>query len=1726
MSSQRCQTDSLPIVIAASFSFMATLLFFATAAFAQVPYLIDGVVPDSNCCAEFRDPFGNISELGPVNSSATKLTSISSASAPMLEFTNPNSSTDLATIWLDTQADQNGDLWLYFAWERDATTGSSAIVYEFQTAAADPACDYAGIDQIEPASAAETDLINSCNPWANRQAGDFMIVWDFGGGATDILLRTFDGTTFDAGVNLTVSGFALAALNGDTSRGEGAINLTDAIFGAQDSCIDVANVIPGTIGGNSDSADYKDTVLADIRGALTISNCGTVNITKITQPIGEAGNFAYTLERLGGGDIDFTPRKSASGTLIDHGGSAQITVLPGTDYQLTEDLTGEPTFKLESIVCDEPAEGTDGTAGFTVEIAKTTNCVITNELLTGSIAVRKIVVNGYGGAAAPADFCLSLQDDENTAAFPGDFDGTQFTFTIGNSYDVAEVACNALNTSPPGYIASYSGACSSVIETEIDKVCTVTNHQQPQPQASLTLFKNLINDHGGTAESSAWTLNAILKAGSSGSCTATGFSGLDSGGGVAGALSVSDGAGQCVYVLSETGGSPSGYAASDWSCTGDISLTAGEITIGSVGGSCSIINDDVGPSLTLVKQVVNDNGGTSLPTDWTLTAAGPTPISGAGLASSGIDFSVGTYALFESGPSGYTASEWSCIGTGTQVGDFISLKLGESATCTVTNNDIQPVLTLIKEVTNDNGGVLTVSDFSLFVDATPVTSGVSNGFDAGTYSASEKSRAGYEAGTWGGDCAADGTLILVIGDEKTCSVINDDLPPELKIVKSAIGPISVPGSEMEFSITVSNIGGGDALGVTLTDTLPPGGNPEENLARLPWVTTTPGCMVTADGASLTCDIGTLAKDPTPDQVESGDEAAFIVELSATIPNDYLDAAAVVDPNGPGTLGSNFEIDGNLLDEPGRPGLDWGTAGLNLINVLDPPLIDLSPDYFDDNAFTEGAKENDPVPVVLDATVPPNKSDLVNFLIARDEVDGNRFLALGWIRSNSLGTANFDFELNQLNATTSNGVTPVRSTGDVLFGFDFESSGNVVTLTLREWDGDRERWGQSRSLNIEGTGFAAINDPELFGTVPGGETNPFTGEAMPDQSFGEAVINLTQTFGGDDCRKFVSAFVKGRSSTPFTAALKDFIMPVPVLVDTCRTIDVLNEATADATNPGQDPVSDSATVLLSNDRFYAGDPDEDGSPNYLDPDDDNDGYPDEIDAFPFDSSEWLDTDGDGLGDNADAFPSDPTETADSDGDGVGDNADAFPNDPTEITDSDGDGFGDNRDAFPNDSSENVDTDGDGIGNNADLDDDGDGLSDAEEQLAGTDPLNPDTDGDGVGDASDSFPNDSTETADSDGDGVGDNSDAFPNDPTETTDTDGDGIGNSADTDDDNDGLSDTEEQLAGTDSLNPDTDGDGLLDGFEVASGLDPLQPGDQNADSDGDGLTDAEEQLAGTDPLNPDTDGDGVSDGDEVVSGSNPIVAPTPLSWAAVSPDITIELGGVNLDPENVGMDNLFGAVVPISLGNLPTGINLTAYHLFANGDQLFSMDWTIALPGLNAGPEDVVRQTGDFYSLEFDGSAKGALSGTSVDAVSIIEGDLLLSFDTAVIIGVDTFQKEDLVRFDGSEFTLFFDGSAAGVVEGLNLDAAHFLGGTNLALSFDGDGSLPGVVFADEDVLEYDMLTGEWEITYYGSNEHLAWSGANLDAVALPEPDELLLLVAGVAGLLALGRRRMRARA
>ena len=100
------------------------------------------------------------------------------------------------------------------------------------------------------------------------------------------------------------------------------------------------------------------------------------------------------------------------------------------------------------------------------------------------------------------------------------------------------------------------------------------------------------------------------------------------------------------------------------------SLTGATVTLAlGESATCTITNDDIPAQLTLVKQVVNDNGGTAAATDWTLTAAGPTPVSGptGDPAVTAAPVSAGSYDLSESGPAGYAASAWSCVG-GTQTG--------------------------------------------------------------------------------------------------------------------------------------------------------------------------------------------------------------------------------------------------------------------------------------------------------------------------------------------------------------------------------------------------------------------------------------------------------------------------------------------------------------------------------------------------------------------------------------------------------------------------------------------------------------------------------------------------------------------------------------------------------------------------------------------------------------------------------------------------------------------------------------------------------------------------------------------------------------------------------------------------------------------------------------------------------------------------------------------------
>lgn len=147
-------------------------------------------------------------------------------------------------------------------------------------------------------------------------------------------------------------------------------------------------------------------------------------------------------------------------------------------------------------------------------------------------------------------------------------------------------------------------------------------------------------------------------------------------------------------------------AASAWSCTGSGTQAGSNITLDfGESATCTLTNNDVAPILRLVKTVTNDSGRTELATAWTLTATGslasPTDLSGTTPVVSGAGFKADTYTLGETGPSGYTASAWTCVhtnDTATSVAvtnSQVSVVVGQDITCTIVNDDDRAAPTLI-----------------------------------------------------------------------------------------------------------------------------------------------------------------------------------------------------------------------------------------------------------------------------------------------------------------------------------------------------------------------------------------------------------------------------------------------------------------------------------------------------------------------------------------------------------------------------------------------------------------------------------------------------------------------------------------------------------------------------------------------------------------------------------------------------------------------------------------------------------------------------------------------------------------------------------------------------------------------------------------------------------------------------------------------------------------------
>jgi len=183
----------------------------------------------------------------------------------------------------------------------------------------------------------------------------------------------------------------------------------------------------------------------------------------------------------------------------------------------------------------------------------------------------------------------------------------------------------------------------------------------------LTLIKNVTNNHGGNATAADFLLSASANGNTI--FTASGNSGIG--------FVMESGV---EYTLSENNLPGYEQTTGIWSCVGGGQFTSPNKIILSPNEkvTCSIENRDLGASLTVIKNVINNNGGTLVASNFTMNVSAVNPsqsIFAGNATGTTISIDAGAFSVTEDSVAGY--SQVSAVGcTGTAV-------LGENYICTI-----------------------------------------------------------------------------------------------------------------------------------------------------------------------------------------------------------------------------------------------------------------------------------------------------------------------------------------------------------------------------------------------------------------------------------------------------------------------------------------------------------------------------------------------------------------------------------------------------------------------------------------------------------------------------------------------------------------------------------------------------------------------------------------------------------------------------------------------------------------------------------------------------------------------------------------------------------------------------------------------------------------------------------------------------------------------------------
>ena len=426
----------------------------------------------------------------------------------------------------------------------------------------------------------------------------------------------------------------------------------------------------------------------------------------------------------------------------------------------------------------------------------------------GRVVLRKDNVGGNatddftftpsGALSAGGNFLWGESDGDKVFAnlLPNDSSATEYSLTEPAAgqpadYSLTGITCRrgpgADDTVDSDTTVSLANRKATVKVSAGESVyCTFTNTKATK----LTVIKQVVNDNGGAAAAGAWTMNV----------TATNPSSASFAGSAGTTITVDPGA----YSVGESGG-PSGYALqSSVGCAGNIAVGQ-HLT-------CTLVNNDVAPQLTVVKHVVNDSGGDKSAGDFTMEVDGINvsddefPGSESGTT---VTLDAGSYDVDEVELDGYAKSESAnCTGT---------IAVGQTRTCTITNDDIAASLTVIKHVVNKGGSDASAGDFTMNVTGSDVSDdsfagteapGTTVSLDAGSYSVDESGGPAHYTKSLSAGCA--GTIAL--GESKSCTITNTRNTGTIEVVKNLVPATDTGTFDLLVDDQVEKVGASNGEG--------------------------------------------------------------------------------------------------------------------------------------------------------------------------------------------------------------------------------------------------------------------------------------------------------------------------------------------------------------------------------------------------------------------------------------------------------------------------------------------------------------------------------------------------------------------------------------------------------------------------------------------------------------------------------------------------------------------------------------------------------------------------------------------------------------------------------------------------------------------------------------------------------------------------------------------------